>query len=231
MNDDLIDPTSDGVRRALNDQFARLAKAMAHPGRLELLERLSEDEYPVDALIEATGMARSTTSAHLQVLRRARLVETRRSGTQIFYRLAGGDVAALLESLRQVAASQLAEVDQIARDYFDARDGLEPVRRDELLERAESGEVVVVDVRSADEYAAGHIPGALSVPYAELPDRIGELPTDTEIVAYCRGSYCVLSADAVAVLRASGRSARRLADGMPEWEDDGRPIAVGEPAS
>ncbi|MEL7208746.1 MAG: metalloregulator ArsR/SmtB family transcription factor [Actinomycetota bacterium] len=219
-------PDFAAARRALNEQFARIAKALAHPGRLELLERVTEEEQPVDALIEATGMARSTTSAHLQVLRRAQLVDTRRDGTQIFYRIAGAQVATLVESLRQVAASQLAEVDQITRDYVEARDGLEPVRRDDLLARAERGEVVVVDVRSPREYAEAHIPGAISIPLAELVDRIDELPDDRETVAYCRGSYCVWSADAVALLRGEGLDARRLDGGLPEWADDGRRVVV-----
>ena len=219
------------ARHALNDQFARVAKAVAHPRRIELLDLLVQGESPVDALVEATGMGRSTTSAHLQVLRRSRLVDTRRDGTQIFYRLAGAEVSHLLTALRQVAAVQLAEVDQITHDYFEARDGLEPIRRDQLLERAATGEVLVVDVRPAVEFREGHIPGALSIPLGELPDRIDELPEEAEIVAYCRGSYCVLSADAVAVLRRHGRRARRLADGLPEWERDGRPVEVGEPGA
>jgi rhodanese-related sulfurtransferase len=222
-----MEPDLDHTRQALNDQFARVAKALAHPGRLELVELLTDGEHPVDDLISATGMARSTTSAHLQVLRRARLVETRRSGTQIFYRSAGADVTDLLDTLRRVAAAQLAEVDQITRDYFDARDGLEPVDRADLLARVDAGEVVVIDVRTAPEYEAGHIPGTMSVPLDELPDRIDELPADREIVAYCRGSYCVLSAEAVALLRNNGRSARRLDGGLPQWESDGRRVAAG----
>jgi rhodanese-related sulfurtransferase/DNA-binding MarR family transcriptional regulator len=213
------------TRHALNDQFARVAKALAHPGRLELIDLLTEHEQPVEALIEATGMARSTTSAHLQVLRRAQLVKTRRAGTQIFYSSAGTQVTDLLNSLREVAAAQLAEVDRITRDYVEARDGLEPVRRQDLLGRAERGEVVVVDVRPSSEFREAHIPGAVSIPLDELPDRVDELPDDREMVAYCRGSYCVLAADAVAVMRDHGRQARRLEGGMPEWELDGRPVA------
>jgi len=224
---EVVDRTE--VRQSLNTQFARVAKAVAHPGRLQLLDRLAEGEHRVDALVDATGMGRSTTSAHLQVLRRARLVDTRREGTQIHYRLAGPEVSDLLTALRQVAAAQLAEVDQITRDYFDERDGLEPMGRDELLDRAGRDEVLVVDVRPEAEYRAGHIPDAVSIPLEELTERIDELPGQAEIVAYCRGSYCVLSADAVAVLREHGRQARRLADGLPEWERDGGPVAVGAP--
>jgi rhodanese-related sulfurtransferase/DNA-binding transcriptional ArsR family regulator len=219
-----FDPAA--ARHSLNDQFARVAKAVAHPGRIQLLDLLSQGEHPVDALVDASGMGRSTTSAHLQVLRRAGLVDTRREGTQIFYRVAGREVADLLTALRHVAATQLAEVDQITRDYFDARDGLEPMGRQELLERADSGEIVVVDVRPAAEYREGHIPGAVSIPLDELSERIDDLPEEAEVVAYCRGSYCVLSADAVAVLRRHGRQARRLTDGLPEWEREGHPVAV-----
>jgi rhodanese-related sulfurtransferase len=226
-----MDREQAGLRRSLNDQFARVAKAVANPGRIELLDQLTQGERPVDALVEATGMGRSTTSAHLQVLRRAHLVDTRRAGTQIFYRLAGPQVFDLLTALRQVAGSQLAEVDQLTRDYVEARDGLDPIRREDLLERAASGEVVVVDVRPAAEYRTGHIPDAVSIPLEELPDRIRELPVDAEIVAYCRGSYCVLSAEAVAVLRDHGRSARRLVDGLPEWQAAGGPVTAAEPAS
>lgn len=223
IDDQPMSPDLDATRHALNGQFARVAKAIAHPGRLQLLDLLTEREQPVDALIEASGMARSTTSAHLQVLRRAQLVQTRREGTQIFYRSAGPQVTDLLHALRQVAAAQLAEIDQITKDYFDARDGLEPVPREDLLERAARGDVVVIDVRTEAEFGEAHIPGAVSIPFHQLADRVHELPRDREMVAYCRGAYCVLSADAVAVLRDTGRRARRLDGGMPEWQRDGHP--------
>jgi rhodanese-related sulfurtransferase/DNA-binding transcriptional ArsR family regulator len=212
----------------LFEQFARAAKATANPKRIELLEVLAQGEHTVDALAGATGMGVTNTSSHLQVLRGARLVETRKDGTKVFYRLAGDEVAAFIVALRDLARSRLTEVDSIVRDYFVARDALEPVDRAELVERAHRGEVVVLDVRPRDEFAAGHIPGALSVPLEELDGALARLPKRAEIVAYCRGPYCVLAPQAVERLRAKGYKARRLADGMPEWRLAGLPIAVGE---
>jgi rhodanese-related sulfurtransferase len=216
------------AKRTLNEQFARVAKAVAHPKRIELLELMAQAERPVDSLSEATGMGVSNTSAHLQVLRRARLVETRREGTQIFYRLASPEVSAFVWALRSVASAQLAEIGEVTRDYFESRDVLEPVARDDLLQRASDGEVVVVDVRPAVEYRAGHIPGASSIPLNELADRLDELPADAEVVAYCRGPYCVLAVEAVAMLRERGHRARRLEDGWPQWRAAGLPIATDD---
>lgn len=212
------------AKRTLNEQFSRVAKAVAHPKRIELLELMAQTERPVDALAEATAMGVSNTSAHLQVLRRARLVDTRREGTQIFYRLACPEVLAFLSALRGVAAAQLAEVGKVTHDYFESRDALEPISRDDLLQRASDGEVVVVDVRPGEEYRAGHIPGAASIPLNELVERLDELPSDTEIVAYCRGPYCVMAVEAVAMLRERGRRARRLEDGWPQWKAAGLPV-------
>jgi rhodanese-related sulfurtransferase/DNA-binding transcriptional ArsR family regulator len=212
----------------LYEQFARAAKATANPKRIELLEVLAQGEHTVDALAGATGMGVTNTSSHLQVLRGARLVETRKDGTKVFYRLAGDEVAAFIVALRDLARSRLTEVDSIVRDYFVARDALEPVDRAELVDRAHRGEVVVLDVRPRDEFAAGHIPGALSVPLEELDGALARLPKRAEIVAYCRGPYCVLAPQAVERLRTKGYKARRLADGMPEWRLAGLPIAVGE---
>lgn len=212
----------------LYEQFARAAKATANAKRIELLELLAQGEHTVDALARATGMGVTNTSSHLQVLRGARMVESRKDGTKVFYRLAGNEVAAFIVALRDLARSRLTEVDSIVRDYFVARDALEPVDRTELVERAGRGEVVVLDVRPRDEFAAGHIPGALSVPLEELDDVLARLPKRAEIVAYCRGPYCVLAPQAVERLRAKGYKARRLADGMPEWRLAGLPVAVGE---
>lgn len=220
--------TGGSAKAALNEQFARIAKATAHPKRLELLDLLAQGERPVEALADASGIAMSSASSHLQVLRQARLVETRKAGTHVFYRLAGDEVSRLLVALRAVAAARLAEVSEITRDYFEARDELEAVPRAELLERAWAGEVVVVDVRPSAEYAAGHIPDAVSIPLEDLEDRIAELPADAEVVAYCRGPYCVLAAEAVVLLRRGGRRARRLAEGLPEWRLAGLPVASGE---
>ena len=211
----------------LYEQFARAAKAAASPKRIELLELLAQGEHTVEALAQATGMGVTNTSSHLQVLRGARLVETRKDGTKVFYRLAGDEVAIFVVALRDLARSRLAEVDQVVRDYFTARDALEPVSRSELVERAGRGEVVILDVRPATEFAAGHIPGALSVPLDQLDAALARLPRRSQIVAYCRGPYCVLAPQAVERLRAKGFNARRLADGMPEWRLAGLPVTVG----
>ena len=212
----------------LYEQFARAAKAVASPKRIELLDVLAQGEHTVEALAQATGMGITNTSQHLQVLRHARVVDTRKEGTKVFYRLAGDEVAAFVVALRDLARSRLAEVDSIVADYFSARDALEPVSREELLERAGRGDVVILDVRPRDEFAAGHIPGALSVPLDQLDDTLARLRKRAQIVAYCRGPYCVLAPQAVERLRAHGFKARRLADGMPEWRLAGLPVAVGE---
>ena len=212
----------------LYEQFARVAKAVASPKRIEVLELLAQGEHTVEALAQATGMGVTNTSAHLQVLRQARVVETRKEATKVYYRLAGEEVAAFIVALRDLARSRLAEVDQVVRDYFVARDALEPVGRAELVERANRGEVVILDVRPRDEFAQGHIPGALSVPLGDLDVTLARLPKRAQVVAYCRGPYCVLAPQAVERLRARGFKAQRLADGMPEWRLAGLPVAVGE---
>jgi rhodanese-related sulfurtransferase/DNA-binding transcriptional ArsR family regulator len=211
----------------LYEAFARTARAAASPKRIELLELIAQGERTVEALALAAGMGVKNTSAHLQVLARSGLITGRRQGTQVFYRLAGDDVAAFIAAVRDLARSRLAEVDQVVRDYFLARDALEPVSRAELAERARQGQIVVLDVRPAEEFAAGHIPGALSVPLGDLSGALGRLPRDREIVAYCRGPYCVLAPQAVQRLRAHGYQARRLADGLPEWRLAGLPVAAG----
>lgn len=212
----------------LYEQFARAAKAVASPKRIELLELLAQGEHTVESLAQATGMGITNTSAHLQVLRRARVVETRKEATKVFYRLAGEEVAAFIVALRDLARSRLAEVNEVVRDYFTARDALEPLSRAELVERAERGEVVILDVRPREEFALGHIPGALSVPLDQLDATLARLPKRAHVVAYCRGPYCVMAPQAVERLRAKGFKARRLADGMPEWRLAGLPVAVGE---
>jgi rhodanese-related sulfurtransferase/DNA-binding transcriptional ArsR family regulator len=211
----------------LYEAFARTAKAAGSPKRIELLELMAQGERTVEALAQAAGMGVTNTSAHLQVLARSGLVATRRQGTKVFYRLAGDDVAAFVVALRDLARSRLPEVDQVVRDYFTARDALEPLTREELVARTGRGKVVILDVRPAGEFAAGHIPGALSVPLDQLDAALARLPKRTEIVAYCRGPYCVLAPQAVERLRASGYRARRLADGLPEWRLAGLPVAAG----
>ncbi len=212
----------------LYEQFARTAKAVASPKRIELLELLAQGERTVEALAGATRMQVTNTSAHLQVLRHAQLVETRKQGTKVHYSLAGDEVAGFVASLRDLARARLAEVDRVVADYFVARDALEPVSRAELVERVARGDVVILDVRPAEEFAAGHIPGALSVPLDQLDAALSRLSKRTRIVAYCRGPYCVLAPQAVERLRAKGFTARRLVDGMPEWRLAGLPVAVGD---
>lgn len=215
------------AKARLYELFARSAKAVANPKRIEFLELLAQGERSVEALAEATGMKIANASAHLQVLARSRLVETRKQGTRVFYRVAGPEVPAFMVALRDLSRERVAEVDQIVRDYFVARDALEPVSRDELVARLGGGDVVVLDVRPVEEFLAGHIPGALSVPLDELDGALSRLSKRKEIVAYCRGPYCVLAPEAVAVLRGRGFRARRLAEGLPQWRLAGLPVAYG----
>ncbi|MGH3712316.1 MAG: ArsR/SmtB family transcription factor [Micromonosporaceae bacterium] len=210
----------------LFEQFARVGKAMSSPKRLELMDLLAQGERPVDALAAAADLGITSCSAHLQALKQANLVTARRDGTRVYYRLAADNVAQLYADLRSVAVTQLPDV-AAARDAYLGPDETEAVDRDELLRRANAGDVVVLDVRPAEEYAAGHVPGALNVPLDQLADRLGELPTDGRIVAYCRGAYCVLAHDAVRLLTARGRDAARLADGMLEWRLAELPVATG----
>lgn len=213
---------------AVFEQFARVGKALASPKRLELIDFLAQGERGVEALAAAAGLSVTSCSAHLQTLRAARLVATRKDGVRVYYRLAGPDVAALYGHLQQVAAAHLADLGPAAAAYL-GPDDTEAVDREELLRRAQSGQVTVLDVRPAEEYAAGHLPGAVSVPLADLPGRLAGLPAGPEIVAYCRGAYCVLAYDAVRLLRARGRSARRLAGGVLEWVRDDLPLTAASP--
>ncbi len=214
------------VAVSLHEQFARVGKAVSSPRRLELLSLLSQAERMVEALTELTGMTLSNTSAHLQVLRNARLVEIRKDGTKVFYRLASDEVARFLVALEEVAGARLAEVSEVVRRHLADPEGIEPVGREELLDHISAGDVVVVDVRPPEEYLAGHIVGALSIPIPELGARLGELPPDVEVIVYCRGIYCELAGDAVQMLRANGRRARRLVDGLTEWRLAGLPVTT-----
>lgn len=215
---------STGPKQALFAEFANVARAVAHPHRLEILEHLAQGERGVDALSSRLGLSIANASQHLQQLRRAGLVVSRRDGKFILYRLADDTVLSVLSSLRQVAESNIAEVGRIIREFFDARDDMEPVSRTDLLERMQAGLVTVLDVRPADEFAASHLPGALNIPLHELEARLPELNTSQDIVAYCRGAYCVLSFEAVAKLRTLGVKARRLEEGLPEWRAAGLPL-------
>ncbi|GKQ41452.1 metalloregulator ArsR/SmtB family transcription factor [Streptomyces sp. A012304] len=217
------------AKTQLYDAFAAGGKALASGKRLELLDLLAQGERTVDALAKAAGLNLTTASAHLQILKQAGFVATRREGVRIHYRLAGEDVARLFALLRKVAERHQAAV-SAARDAYLGTDGAAEVTREELLARVAAGGVVVLDVRPAEEYRAGHIPGALSIPIAELADRIGELPEDTEIVVYCRGEYCVLAHDAVRLLTDLGRRAIRLNDGMLEWRLAELPVHAEAPA-
>ncbi len=216
-------------KAALYDAFARTGKALSNGKRLELLDLLAQGERTVDALAKAAGLNLTTASAHLQTLKQAGLVTARRDGVRIRYRLAGDDVAALYALLRQVARTHQAGVEP-ARTAYLGTDDAEEVDREELLARARTGGAVILDVRPPEEYAAGHIPGAISIPVGELGQRIAELPDGVEVVAYCRGAYCVLAYDAVRLLRARGRKAVRLTDGMLEWRLAELPVASGAAA-
>ena len=210
------------AKTALFDAFAQAAKALASGRRIELLDVLANGERTVEALAGEVGLSVANTSQHLQILRQAGLVGSRRQGTSVHYRLAGPEVFELWRTLRTLAASRLAEVERLAAAYLGGRDELEPVTRQELTRRLQDGDdLVVLDVRPAAEYAAGHLPGAVSIPVGELRRRLADLPADREIVAYCRGPYCAFAHEAVGLLRDEGFAARRLEDGLPEWQAAG----------
>jgi ArsR family transcriptional regulator len=217
--------SSVGPKQAIYTCLAEVAQALGHAHRLELLEHLAQGERSVEELAARAHLSFANTSRHLQILRRARLVETERYGKYVLYRLAGDtDVVALVRALGRVGERNLAEIGRVMADYFGARDALEPVAREDLVSRLKSGLVTVLDVRPKDEFARGHLPGALNIPVCDLERRLGELPLDREVIAYCRGPYCVLSFEAVSALRALGYSARRLEDGYPEWKAAGLPV-------
>ena len=226
-NEMATDQVALGTRAAkneLHDAFAQVGKALANGHRIELLDLLAQGERSVEVLASRADISLALASAHLQGLRRAGLVAARRDGNRILYRLAGDDVYSLLASLRTVA-SRLGEAERAAVRFLGAPQ--EPVIRAELVARVRSGDAIVVDLRPADEFEAGHIAGALSIPLPELEARLAELPADVEVVAYCRGPYCAMSPQAVALLRRAGRRARRLEDGYPEWRLAGLPVETG----
>jgi rhodanese-related sulfurtransferase/DNA-binding transcriptional ArsR family regulator len=212
---------------ALNEQFARIGKALASPRRLEVLDVLAQGPRTVEALADETQMSVALTSSHLQVLRATGLVVARRDRQSMHYRLVSDEVYALLVTLRAVARGLVPEVGIAAAAYLGRSDEPEPITREALWARVRTGEVTVLDLRPGTEYEAGHIPGAVSVPLDELPARLAEMPIAREIVAYCRGPYCVMAPQGVDLLRAHGLSARRLEDGLPEWRLAGYPVAVG----
>jgi ArsR family transcriptional regulator len=219
--------SSESPKHVLFGQFAAVAKAAAHRHRLELLEQLAQGERSVEVLADRLKLSVANASQHLQHMRRGGLVAARRDGKFVFYRLSDDAVLDLVAALRRVAEAQSAEVERVVRSYFANRDALEPVTRAELMGRLRDGVVTVLDVRPQDEFALGHLPGAINVQLAELEKRLSALDPGQEIVAYCRGPYCVLSYEAVAQLRARGFKVRRLEDGYPEWRAAGLPVEAG----
>ena len=219
--------SSQGPKQALFAQFAAIAKTLGHAHRLELLEQLAQGERSVEVLADRTGLSVANASQHLQHMRRVGLVATRRQGKFVYYVLADDGILDVLTALRRIAERNVAEVERIVRSYFNKRDELEPVSRKQLLKRIRARAVTVLDVRPPDEFALGHLPGAVNIPLRALKARLAELNTAQEIVAYCRGEYCVLSFEAVALLRARGFKVRRLEDGLPEWRAAGLPVITG----
>lgn len=216
--------SSRGVKATLHESFAEVAKAAAHPHRLALLEQLAQGERNVDTLADKVGLTIANTSQHLQSMRRAGLLAARREGKFTLYRLADDSVLALLDAIGAVAERNLAEVKDVVSRYFNKRDDMEPVSRRELKKRMAAGAVTVLDVRPAEEFSLGHVPGAVNIPTSELKRRLSELPRSKEVIAYCRGRYCVFAFEAVAALRAAGYKARRLEDGLPHWRAAGLPV-------
>jgi len=212
------------AKRDIFTNLARIGTALSSPTRIEFLELLAQAERNVEQLANLTGTTVANTSQHLQKLRQAGLIVGRKEGLYVFYRIAGDQVVGLLSALGQVGEAYLAEVERIVRLYLTKKDDLEPVPAKELLGRARKGLVTVLDVRPPEEYAAGHLPGAINIPIHQLEKRLRVLPKGREVVAYCRGPYCLMSYDAVAMLRKKGMKARRLEAGMPEWRLAGLPV-------
>ncbi len=213
---------------SIYEQFSRIGKAVSSPKRLELLDLLCQGERTVDVLAKETGLTVANASQHLQVLRAARLVEAEKVGLFVTYRLADNAVCEFFRTMRLLAESRLAEVEQIKRRFLEGKEGMEPVDREALIKRVREGTVTVLDVRPTEEYQAGHIPGAISIPLKEIKRHLSELPHDQEIVAYCRGPYCVLAMEAVEILRAKGFNAVRLEEGIQDLRAMGFPIAVDD---
>lgn len=219
--------SSGSPKLALFTQFAAVAKTLGHAHRLELLEQLAQGERSVEILAQRIGLSTANASQHLQQMRRVGMVAARRDGKFVHYRLADDAVLDLLAALRRIAERNVAEVERIVRSYFHDRDDLEPISRQELLQRSRAGMVTILDVRPEDEFALGHLPGAVNIQLRELEARLAEFDPALEIVAYCRGPYCVLSYEAVAALRTRGFKVRRLEDGLPEWRAAGLPVVTG----
>ena len=214
-------------KAAIYEQVARLGKAVSSPGRLELLDLLAQGPRTVEALAAQVGQSPANTSHHLQVLRRVRLLDAQKAGLHVTYRLADPGVATFFLQLRALAQSRLADIERVTRQYLEERGALEAVANSELLRRVRAGEVTVIDVRPREEYSAGHIPGAISLPLADLNKRLGDLPKGRDIVAYCRGPYCVMALDAVDALRQKGLRAHRMEHGVLEWRARGWRVETG----
>jgi rhodanese-related sulfurtransferase/DNA-binding transcriptional ArsR family regulator len=218
---------SRAAKEALFEALASVGKAMSSGRRAEIVDLLAQGERSVEDVAAEIGQSVANTSHHLRTLAQAGLVRTRREGTRVIYGLASDQVLQLWTVVREVAGEHVAEVDRLAQAYLGRRDGLQPITRDELARRIRRGEVTVIDVRPAAEYEAGHVEGARSVPIKDLEQRLSALPRDADLVAYCRGPYCVFADDAVRMLRRRGFEARRLEDGFPEWKRAGLPVTVG----
>lgn len=218
---------STSPKREVFASLARVGTALSSPTRIEYLELLAQAQRSVEQLAALTGTSVANTSQHLQKLRQAGLIVGRKEGLYVFYRLAGDEVVGLLSAISRVGETYVADVERIVRLYFAQKDALEPVRAQELLARARKGLVTVLDVRPPEEYAAGHVPGAINIPVHELEKRLKDLPKRKEVIAYCRGPYCLMSYDAVSMLRKKGMKARRLEAGMPEWRAAGLPVEQG----
>jgi len=216
--------STDALKHSLYQSLAKVAQALASANRLQLLEFIAQGERSVEQLAQMTELTIANTSQHLQGLRQAGLVVPRKDGQRVFYSIAGPEVIGLYAALRRTGEAHAAEVEKLVRDFIGHRDELEPVRAEELLARARRGLVTVLDVRPAEEFAAGHLPGALNVPIDKLESNLGKLPKNREVIAYCRGPYCLMSFDAVLKLRKRGWKARRLNEGFPEWKAAGLPV-------
>ena len=213
---------------AIYEQFSRIGKAVSSPKRLELLDLICQGEKTVETLSRDTGLSVANTSQHLQTLKTARLIKSEKEGLYVKYRLADDMVCEFFRSMRLLAEKRLAEVDMIKRRFLAGKEGMEPVNRHDLIKRVMEGDVTVLDVRPVEEYRSGHIPGALSVPLDRLKEILAKLPADQEIVAYCRGPYCVLAVKAVEVLREKGFNAIRLEESVQDWRAMGLPVDLGE---
>lgn len=216
--------SSGNFKHALFNQFARVGKALANGNRLELLELLAQGERSVDELAKVSGLSVANTSQHLQLLRQSGLVSSRKEGLKVFYRISNDEVIELLINLRHIAERELADVSLLLNTFLTGKDKLEPIAREELLERVNNNLVTVIDVRPVEEFNAGHVPGAINVPLVDLHNHLDKLGNKKEIVAYCRGPHCVLAFDAVSELRKKGLAARRMEDGFPEWKHSGMPV-------